>query len=86
MTEIRSFTPEEQARWDAWLAAEIKKLALDPDSAINTVIAAHCEALLQRLEKEMPAFVAQQLDALRAELTEQQDEREKTWLQKLMTW
>lgn len=86
MTEIRSFTPEEQARWDAWLAAEIKKLALDPDSIVNQVITAHCEALLKQLENDMPAYVTQQLDALRAELTEQQDQREKTWLQKLMTW
>lgn len=88
--EIPVLSDAEMERWNSWLASELAKMSRDPDSvlfqAILVISDARCEALMKTIEKDIPPFVKGGIDALRKEITEQQDTRERTWLQKLMSW
>lgn len=73
-------------RMNEWLYGEIKKMLLDPDSAINHVISLRLEVMMQQIEKDTPEFVKEQIQELRIEITQQQEKRETSWLKKLMSW
>lgn len=70
--EIRTFSPEEQARWDVWLADQIKKMVLDPNSVLcNALIIASdatYEKIISEVEVSVSDFVRQEIGKLRADL------------------
>lgn len=87
---IRDFSPEEQARWDRWLQAEVAKMIADPESAVFRalieIIAINRESHTAQIEKDVGAFVGDELKTLRAEIRTQreQDKAEnRTWIDKI---
>lgn len=88
---IRTFTPDEQARWDAWLQAEVAKMIKTPGNpaceVLTEIIGLCIKEFQTRLEAEIPALVRDEVDALRNEINTQREtdrEESKSWITKLL--